>query len=75
MFGIFESNVDFYNSEGELLGTEDIKSYNWRHRDEYDEDQNYDYERDTYYAFGGDDYDTWRDNGGNLDDMMDGMGL
>lgn len=75
VFGIFESNVDFYNSEGELLGTEDIKSYNWRHRDEYDEDQNYNYERDTYYALGGDDYDTWRNNGGNLDDMMDGMGL
>lgn len=75
VFGIFESNVDFYNSEGELLGTEDIKSYNWRHRDEYDETQNYDYERDTYYALGGDDYDTWRNNGGNLDDMMDGMGL
>ena len=75
VFGIFESNVDFYNSEGELLGTEDIKSYNWRHRDEYDETQNYDYERDTYYALGGDDYDTWCNNGGNLDDMMDGMGL
>lgn len=37
----------------------------------YDED---DYERDTYYALGGDDYDRWREGGGNLDDMMDGMG-
>ena len=34
-----------------------------------------DYERDTYYALGGDDYDEWRNNGGNLDDMMDGMGF
>ena len=33
-----------------------------------------DYERDTYYALGGDDYDEWRNNGGNLNDMMDGMG-
>ena len=38
----------------------------------YEDD--YDYERDTYYALGGDDYDEWRENGGNLDDMMDGMG-
>lgn len=51
--------------------------------DEDDDDSNYydndyiddtDYERDTYYALGGDDYDEWRNNGGNLDDMMDGMG-
>ena len=34
-----------------------------------------DYERDTFYALGGDDYDEWRNNGGNLDDMMDGMGF
>ena len=34
----------------------------------------YDYERETFYALGGDDYDEWRNNGGNLDDMMDGMG-
>lgn len=33
-----------------------------------------DYERETFYALGGDDYDEWRNNGGNLDDMMDGMG-
>ncbi|WP_298106669.1 hypothetical protein [uncultured Bacteroides sp.] len=39
----------------------------------YEDD--YDYERDTYYALGGDDYDRWRDGGGNLDDMMDGMGF
>ena len=39
----------------------------------YDEDDT-DYERETFYALGGDDYDEWRDNGGNLDDMMDGLG-
>lgn len=53
------------------------------HNCEDDDDSNYydndyiddtDYERDTYYALGGDDYDEWRNNGGNLDDMMDGMG-
>ena len=34
-----------------------------------------DYERDTYYALGGNDYDSFRNNGGSIDDMMDGMGL
>lgn len=34
-----------------------------------------DWERDTYYALGGDDYDAWKRNCGNLDDMMDGMGF
>lgn len=34
-----------------------------------------DYERDTYYALGGNDYDSFRNNGGYIDDMMDGMGL
>lgn len=41
---------------------------------DYDYPDETDYERDTYYALGGDDYDEWRNNGGNLDDMMDGMG-
>lgn len=39
----------------------------------YEDD--YDYERDTFYALGGEDYDEWKNNGGNLDDMMDGMGF
>ncbi len=34
-----------------------------------------DYERDTYYALGGYDYDEWKNTGGNLDDMMDEMGF
>lgn len=71
-----QENIDFYNSDGELLGTENEKSYEYRHREEeYDDDQDYDYERDTYYALGGNDYDEWRNNGGDLDDMMNSMGL
>ena len=72
-----KEKIDFYDSDGELLGTETHTYYANRHMEEhyYDDDQDYDYERDTYYALGGDDYDEWRDNGGNLDDMMDGMGL
>ena len=38
-------------------------------------EDNYNYERDTYYAFGGNDYDQWKDNGGDLDGMMEGMGF
>lgn len=34
----------------------------------------YDYERDTYYALGGDDYDRFKEEGGSIDAMMDGMG-
>ena len=35
---------------------------------------NYDYDEDTYYALGGTDYKKFRENGGSIDDMMDGMG-
>ena len=45
----------------------------------YDQDDYYepdiDWEEETYYALGGSDYNEWRENGGNLDDMMDGMGF
>lgn len=39
----------------------------------YDYDD-FDYERETFYALGGDDYDEWKNKGGNIDDMMDWMG-
>lgn len=42
---------------------------------DYDPDEGYNYERDTYYALGGDDYDQWKENGGDLDGMMEGMGF
>ncbi len=41
----------------------------------YDYYDDTDYERDTYYALGGDDYDSFRENGGSIDNMMDGMGF
>ena len=34
-----------------------------------------DIERDTYYALGGDDYDSWKQNGGDLDTMIEQIGL
>ena len=34
------------------------------------------YEEQAYYALGGTrDYREWKENGGNLDDMMDRMGF
>ena len=60
-------NNPFYKDIDE---EDDDDSY---HHD-YDYPDDTDYEHDTYYALGGDDYDEWRNNGGNLDDMMDGMG-
>ena len=35
----------------------------------------FDYDRETYYALGGDDYEAWKERGGDLDRMMEGMGL
>ena len=57
-----------------------IKSPYYEEKEEFDEPYNdyepeINWERETYYALGGDDYDRWRENGGNLDDMMDGMGF
>ncbi|MBD5353965.1 MAG: hypothetical protein HDR85_03515 [Bacteroides sp.] len=42
---------------------------------DYDFDEDYDYECDTYYALGGDDYDSFKENGGSIDNMMEDMGL
>ena len=44
----------------------------WLHADEIDDT---DYERETYYALGGEDYDRFREEGGDIDDMMDGLGF
>lgn len=43
----------------------------------YDDDvpDDDDLERDTYYALGGEDYDQFKKDGGNLDYMMEGMGF
>lgn len=40
--------------------------------EDYEDEQ--DYEEDTYYALGGDDYSRFKENGGNIDDMMDELG-
>ena len=43
--------------------------------DDYDYSDNVDYDRETYYALGGDDYDAFKRGGGTIDDMMDGLGF
>jgi hypothetical protein len=40
-----------------------------------DPDDGWDYERDTYYALGGSDYDRFKEEGGDIDSMMDGLGF
>lgn len=39
-----------------------------------DPDAGWNYERDTYYALGGNDYDRWKEEGGDIDSMMDRLG-
>lgn len=51
-----------------------------RQREEYERyceqlEASYNYEEDTYYALGGDDYQRFKENGGSIDEMMDSMGL
>ena len=67
----FEENAIFYNPLYKDDEDEDDDS-GYYYSDDSDD---YDYERETYYALGGEDYDEWRNKGGNLDDMMDGLGF
>ena len=58
----------------------DVKTKDFIDEEEKDDsvfftEDNYKYERDTYYALGGDDYDRWKENGSDLDGMMQGMGF
>lgn len=80
----YPSNTDeeyvFSFRENKIIQSPFFKNEDEEDEDEeddydYDTDDNYDYERDTYYALGGDDYDAFRENGGSIDDMMDGMGF
>ena len=59
---------DFYYRD-ELVENDVDKDYDYEYIDDCD------YERDTYYALGGDDYDRFREEGGSIDAMMDGMGF
>ena len=71
-----DENIDFYDANWECLGSEESTSYNRRKMlDSNDYEDPYDYERDTFYALGGYDYDQFKRNGGSLDEMMEGMGL
>lgn len=65
---IFGWKYDFENNEFESAAEDSEYDYI-----DYPDDT--DYDRDTYYALGGDDYDAFKERGGSLDDMMDGMGF
>lgn len=39
-----------------------------------DPDEGVDWDRETYDALGGNDYDRWKEEGGDIDSMMDGLG-
>ena len=67
-----------YYSINEKIFTNNLKDFTYPmddndYHDDYIDDT--DYDRETYYALGGDDYDSFRENGGSIDDMMDGMGF
>ena len=70
VFSFWENKIVYNPLNKDIDEENDDDSY----YHDYDYPDDTDYERDTYYALGGDDYDEWRNNGGNLDDMMDGMG-
>jgi hypothetical protein len=57
--------------------TTNLKDFTFQHEEDYydDDPDDTDYDRETFYALGGDDYDHFKENGGSIDDMMDGMGL
>ena len=64
----------FYSVKEECF-EDDINFFSSCSEPDIDPDEGYNYERDTYYALGGDDYDRWKENGGDLDEMMEGMGF
>lgn len=64
----------FYSVKEECF-EDDINFFSSCSEPDIDPDEGYNYERDTYYALGGDDYDRWKENGGDLDGMMEGMGF
>lgn len=70
---IKNEEIYVFNRNGEILETYPEEDYGYD--DGPYDDEPYDYERDTYYALGGDDYEAWKERGGDLDRMMEGMGL
>lgn len=70
----FYIDYKYYHFDINLLAfVEDPEDYS-EETDDYDYSDHTDYERDTFYALGGYDYDEWKDNYGNIDEMMDDMG-
>jgi len=67
-----------FNEKVEEMEEERRQAEEERRQDELEDwlnSDDTDYDRDTYYALGGDDYDAFKRGGGSIDDMMDGMGF
>lgn len=67
-----------FNKKGINLITriiDNMHKYAESHVEVVDYQEEPDYDRDTYYALGGNDYDAFKESGGSLDDMMVGMGF
>ena len=75
---VFSDSVNeglvFIPSENRFHKEQQVHQDDECHQYDYYQEQ-YDYEEDTYYALGGDDYQRFKENGGSIDDMMEGMGL
>ena len=65
-------NYIYDTDKNMLLSREDIIEKQKHNNDDYGYDD-YDYNRDTYYALGGDDYDALKRRGGNADDAIDNL--
>ena len=73
---IILSNRCTFNISEEKFIVQEEDSYDDNNYHDENEYVDYtDYDRETYYALGGDDYDRFKENGGNIDDMMDRMGF
>lgn len=78
----YRKNNVFFAINSEFIY--DITGRKWVPISEEEEESEYstepyyeepDYDEATYYALGGTDYDKFKENGGDIDDMMDNLGL
>jgi hypothetical protein len=67
------TNTIILNPYYEEPKDEEDEHYRRERDDDYIDDT--DYERETFDALGGYDYDEWKERGGDIDSMMDGMGF
>ena len=72
---ILSNRCTFNISQEKFIVQEDNSYDDNDYHDEYEYIDYTDLDRETYYALGGEDYDRFREEGGSIDAMMDGMGF